>query len=29
MDLPDPWLRTYFTNRLAQLDKERSSYVTT
>ena len=26
-DLKDPWLRSYFTNRLAALDRERASYV--
>jgi len=28
-DLKDPWLRSYFTNRLAALDRERASYVPT
>ena len=28
-DLRDPWLRSYFTNRLAQLDNERLSYFPT
>jgi hypothetical protein len=28
-DLRDPWLRSYFTNRLAALDRERASYVPT
>nr|WP_296379401.1 portal protein [Reyranella sp.] len=28
-DLKDPWLRNYFTNRLAALDRERASYVPT
>ena len=25
-DARDPWLRTYFTNRLAMLDRDRSTY---
>ena len=28
-DLRDPWLRSYFTNRLAALDRERASYMPT
>lgn len=28
-DARDPWLRTYFTNRLSALDRDRSSYWTT
>jgi hypothetical protein len=28
-DLKDPWLRSYFTNRLGALDRERASYVPT
>lgn len=28
-DLRDPWLRSYFTTRLAALDRERASYVST
>jgi Bacteriophage head to tail connecting protein len=28
-DLKDPWLRAYFTNRLAALDRERASYMPT
>jgi hypothetical protein len=28
-DSKNPWLRTYFTNRLAALDKERLSYFET
>jgi hypothetical protein len=28
-DLRDPWLRSYFTNRLAALDRERASFVPT
>jgi hypothetical protein len=28
-DLKDPWLRSYFTNRLGALDRERASWVAT
>ena len=28
-DLRDPWLRSYFINRLAALDRERTSYMPT